>query len=100
MSFENISIKQVFNRANRENAILVDVRDEGYEEGHLPNAINIPLEDIENNQFDIDRNRVIIVYCEHGPHSMMAARILMRQGYRVLNVVGGIRQYRGVLVQD
>ena len=57
------------------------------------------LSDIENGKAGLPKNKVIIVYCEHGSSSMMAARILADKGYNVLNAVGGIRSYRGALTK-
>lgn len=74
--------------------LLLDVRSrEDFEKSHLRSAINIPYE--EEEEWDLPRDKKIVVYCERGATSMMAARKLKDCGYRVASVIGGIREYRG-----
>ena len=50
-------------------ALIVDVRTKGeFMSGAFPNAINIPLDDIMQNKFDLGSNpaREIVVYCASG----------------------------------
>lgn len=100
MRFRNINIRNIMNEAVNNQGIIVDVREwEEFANGHIPMAVNLPLSDIENGKVGLPKNKVIIVYCEHGSSSMMAARILADKGYNVLNAVGGIRSYRGALTK-
>lgn len=85
------------------NCILIDVRDRNeYEKKHICNAVNIPLNDIKNgaaDNFGWDKQKVeLVIYCERGGNSLIAASTLQRQGYRVKSVVGGINAYRGRLI--
>lgn len=76
------------------NCILLDVRsEEEYKKGHIKNAINIPYE--EDMEWNLDKSKRIIVYCERGSASIQAARALLAEGYRAVSVVGGIKEYRG-----
>ena len=67
---------------NDPSAVLVDVRSPWeFEAGHLPGAVNIPLETVtshldEFRQFD----RPVIVYCRSGARSGMAVQLLQQQG--------------------
>jgi rhodanese-related sulfurtransferase len=47
-----------------EGAQLVEVLPrEEYEDEHLPNAISIPLKDLDASTAQVDRRRPVIVYC-------------------------------------
>jgi len=67
-----------------ENTLLADVRTEReYEQGHLENAINVPLLTIIKNPFVFseNRNKLILVYCKEGMQSKAAAGCLLEAGY-------------------
>ena len=73
---------------------IIDVRSkQEYNEYHLPNAINIPVYEIEKeiNNYIKNKNEVIIVYCQVGSRSNKAKKILERLGYiNVYNLKGGL----------
>ena len=93
-TIENINIRYIIQKAVAENAIIIDVRSaEAFRQGHIPMAMNIPLEEIQGGRSNLPRGRTLIFYCESGASSLKAARILAAKGYRTINTVGGIRQY-------
>lgn len=95
--FDTISMKQLEGllEQNRPMTLLdVRTRDE-FLSGHLEDAVNIPLEDLESRYGILSRDKPVVVYCAHGSRSMMAARFLMQQGFRVINTAGGLSAYRG-----
>lgn len=101
MNIENINIRNIINMAVSNNAIIIDVREANqFYEGHIPMAINIPLEEIEKGYCRLPREKLLIFYCESGASSLMAARILAKKGYRVVNAVGGLREYNKDLTQN
>ena len=66
--------------------IIVDVRTkEEYDVGHLVEAINIPYDQIDENA-DLDKNKVILVYCKSGNRSGIAFNILNGLGYTVYDL--------------
>jgi rhodanese-related sulfurtransferase len=68
-------------------AILVDVRTpDEYGERHIPGAINIPVQELSYRTGELDRGRVIVVYCRSGNRSATAAQILRGAGHDVLDV--------------
>lgn len=77
-----------------ENVYIVDVRsNQEYKEGHLPNAINIPVYEIENkiDEYVKDKNAIIILYCQTGNRSRKALQKLAKKGYNNLyNLKGGL----------
>lgn len=73
------------------NDILIDVRTkEEYEAGHIPNAINIPIDNFRERSGEIDKGRHIYIYCLGGLRGYLAQRILKQNGYAsVHNLSGG-----------
>jgi rhodanese-related sulfurtransferase len=62
--------------------VLVDVRDETeYKEGHIPKAINIPVETFALRSEILPKEKKIIVYCNTGGRSYNAYRKLMKLAY-------------------
>ena len=93
-TIENINIRHIIRKAVEENAIIIDVRSrQAFNNGHIPMAMSLPFEEIQIGRVRIPKTRTLIIYCELGVNSMNAARILAERGYRVINTVGGIKQY-------
>ncbi|MCX7788404.1 MAG: rhodanese-like domain-containing protein [Spirochaetes bacterium] len=67
--------------------ILVDVRTpEEYRSGHIPGAINIPVDTIGSKPPSPQKDALIILYCRSGNRSSSAKKILEQLGYtRVVN---------------
>ena len=81
-----------------ENYIILDVRTQAeYNQGHIPNAICIPNETIDENVVNKlpDKNQMILVYCRSGNRSKQAAEKLKKLGYTDLIEFGGIRDWKG-----
>ena len=81
-----------------ENYIILDVRTQAeYNQGHIPNAICIPNETIDENVVNKlpDKNQMILVYCRSGNRSKQAAEKLKKLGYTNLIEFGGIIDWKG-----
>jgi hydroxyacylglutathione hydrolase len=74
------------------NSFVVDVRKEGeYSSGHLENAENKPLNNINEWIHEINPELPFFLHCAGGYRSMIAASILQSRGYRnFAEVEGGI----------
>ena len=73
--------------------IILDVRaQEEYDQGHIPGAIVIPHEEIEEKAEDTlaDKDQLILVYCRSGRRSKIAAHALVELGYTNIREFGGI----------
>ncbi len=84
--------KEVTLLINREPAMLVDVRSEAdFRAGHITNAINIPLDQIEVqiNKITSNSKKNIIVYCQKGVRSAQAFRLLNKLGLPKLYTIEG-----------
>jgi rhodanese-related sulfurtransferase len=92
--FEFINAKQaIVLLSDDSNITLLDVRTvREYEDRHLKNAINIPVQRLDSslNTLENVKDQRIIVYCRSGSRSIKASRILEENGFTPLNVEGGI----------
>ena len=76
--------------------VIIDLRrKEEYEESHILSAVNIPYEEWEEQFPNLDYKKQYILYCERGGSSLLAAKELLKNGYRILSVIGGFQAYRG-----
>jgi rhodanese-related sulfurtransferase len=79
---------------NHEDAVVLDVRSMAeFKDGHIVNAINIPLNGLGNNlkQLEKHRDKPIIAVCRSGSRSGAACKMLGKQGFeQVKNLRGGM----------
>lgn len=62
--------------------VLVDVREESeYKAGHIPGAINIPVDVFASHSYVLPIEKKIIVYCNTGDSSYAAYRKLMKLAF-------------------
>lgn len=77
---------------------LVDVRTpQEYAEGHIAGALNINVQSDDFKQMaekELSKDSTVLVYCRSGRRSMDAAEILTKLGYRVVNLKGGIIEWK------
>ena len=71
---------------------VLDVRSENeWHEGHLPGATHIPLGYLSDRLAEIPAGRPVVVQCQSGGRSSIAASILERAGFDdVSNLTGGL----------
>jgi phage shock protein E len=70
-------------------ALLLDVRTaEEFAEGHLPGALNVPVNELEARLAELEpKSRPIVVYCRSGLRSARARSVLLANGWaRVENL--------------
>ena len=99
---QKISVKEVKNIVDNSNryldVLIVDVRSvEEFESGHIQGAINVPLNDISENEMFL--NKKIILYCQSGRRSGEAAILLEKLGYKNILDMGGIQDWPYELVK-
>ena len=84
-----------FMNLNFEQECIVDVRKPGeYESSHLTVARSLPPDFIKENIQDYPKNTPLLLHCAGGYRSMIAASILKRNGFNVVDdLIGG---YRGL----
>ena len=100
--YKKITSDEAKKMMETQKAIVVDVRTlEEYNEGHIPNAISVPLETIENEAEAKLKNKddLILVYCRSGRRSREASLKLIEKGYTNVIDFGGIQDWNGEVVK-
>ena len=89
-----------FQQAIAAGAQLIDVRTaEEYAAGHIPGAVNIPIDVLPQSLAQIDKSKPVAVYCATGARSLNAKQFLAAQGYpTVVNLQRGIASWDGKVV--
>jgi phage shock protein E len=68
-------------------ATLLDVRTrEEFSSGHLPGAINIPVQELGARVSELPKGRDVVVYCRSGARSATACAILGARGLETLDL--------------
>ena len=79
---------------NHDDAVVLDVRSMAeFKDGHIVNAINIPLNGLGNNvkQIEKHRDKPVVTVCRSGSRSGSACAILRKHGFEnVKNLRGGM----------
>lgn len=61
---ESITREELLRRMREDSIVLLDVRPEDeFAAGHLPQAINIPVEELENRLAELPREKLVVAYC-------------------------------------
>ncbi len=74
-----------------ENPLVFDIRKKSeYDSEHVIEAVNVPLNEINNHLSQFPKDKPFILYCGSGYRSMIAASILKQRGWNdMVDVVGG-----------
>ena len=101
-TYRQISMDEAVAMMERESGyIILDVRTPAeFAEKHIPNAINIPNENIGADEISAlpDKDQLIMVYCRSGRRSKEAAEKLVKLGYTNIVEFGGILDWKGETV--
>ena len=93
-----ISVSEATNLINREDGVVVDVRETGeWSTGHIPNARHIALGQLSGHISELEKvkEKPIIICCASGNRSSSACATLRKAGFqRVFNLAGGIGAWR------
>jgi len=92
-----ISIHQLTTLVNRENALIVDVREATeFKDGHIVDALHIPFAKLKERSSELDKHKdkPIIVVDKMGQHSGAAGKQLKDAGFNVSRLDGGMTEWR------
>ncbi len=80
-----------------ESVVVLDVRESAeYAFRHIPNALSIPLGDLDERLGELNQQDEIYVICRTGSRSDLACQKLAASGFeRVFNVVPGMTEWNG-----
>jgi len=95
---QSVDTLQATQRINREDALVVDVRDPAeVAQGKILGARSVPLAQLSERAPELRKNKEkpVIVYCGRGSQSQQAAAILRKHGYaNVFNLSGGFAAWQ------
>lgn len=95
---ETMAVEEFSQRMTSKGVVLVDVRTpKEFADGHLQGATNVTW----GNEFEkkwnaagIKKRYTVAVYCRSGRRSKAAAAFLVKQGYNVIELEGGITAWQ------
>ncbi len=77
-----------------EELYLIDVReDEEVAEGMIPQAVHIRMGDIPEKMDTLDKDKEYVFICRSGMRSMNVCKYLDEQGFKTVNVEGGMMAF-------
>ena len=92
--YENADVNGFAAQIADPDVVLLDVRTaKEFDEGHLQKAINIDVTQdgfVEKVKSMLPADKTIAVYCRSGKRSALAAGALTKEGYKAVNLKGGI----------
>ena len=95
--FEPVAPKDLLDRARRGLVTVLDVRPaEEFASGHVPGALNIPVEQLARRLRDLPKGKEVIAYCR-GPFCLMsfeAVQLLRKKGIKARRLQDGMPEWR------
>ena len=91
-----VSATELASRQRSNGLVVIDVRnDSEWNEGHIPDAIHIPLGQLAERVSEIPASENIVVHCQSGGRSSIAASVLQKLGRKhVANLTGGYEAWK------
>ena len=84
---------QVLNQ--KEDITILDVREvEEFQSVHIDGALNVPLSTLDKGYEQLDASKRYYVICQGGMRSERACQFLETKGFDVVNVEGGMNQWK------
>jgi rhodanese-related sulfurtransferase len=94
---EPVAPAELMERAKKGLVTVLDVRPaEEYAAGHLPGAINVPVDRLESQLAKLPRRKEIVAYCR-GPYCLMsfeAVAALRKRGLKARRLENGFPEWR------
>lgn len=81
---------------NHDNAQVIDIRpNEAFKKGHIIDAVSIPQTELnpQNKKLEKLRTRPLILVCSAGTESHKLAVQLLKKGYNIYSIAGGMRAW-------
>lgn len=95
--FEPVPAVELLDRARRGLVTVLDVRPpEEFAAGHVPGAVNIPVQELEKRFRELPKRKEIIAYCR-GPFCLMsyeAVQLLRKRGMKARRLQDGMPEWR------
>ena len=96
-AFPKISPAELRARLSKNDVVLLDVRPrEEYQAGHLPEAISIPLDELERRRSELPPQKTVVAY-SRGPYCVyadVALELLAARGRKVARLEEGVAEWQ------
>jgi rhodanese-related sulfurtransferase len=96
-SFEAVRMEELVSRMKSSNIILLDVRPEQeFKAGHIPNSINIPIDQLPDRIGELKKAKQYIAYCR-GPFCVFAddaVQFLIQYGFKAKRLEEGFPDWK------
>jgi hydroxyacylglutathione hydrolase len=94
-SVGQITSRELAERMRLGTVAVLDVRGRAeWEAGHIPGVENVPTGYLEDRLEEIPAGRTLVVHCQGGARSAIAASVLQARGFHdVLNLTGGYEEW-------
>jgi len=94
---EPVPAKELLDRARKGLVTVLDVRPpEEFAAGHLPGAVNIPIQELEKRLGELPKRKEVVAYCR-GPYCLMsydAVQLLRKKGLKARRLQAGLPEWR------
>jgi rhodanese-related sulfurtransferase/DNA-binding transcriptional ArsR family regulator len=98
-SLEAVTLGELSNKMASGKIVLLDIRPEDeYNAGHIPNAINIPIESLKTRLKQLSKNKQYIAYCR-GIFCVFAdeaVQLLNKNGFTAMRLDEGFPDYKSL----
>jgi rhodanese-related sulfurtransferase len=89
-----MTVREIEASAVPADAYLLDVREQDeWVAGHAPEAVHIPMTQIQERVGEVPEDRTVYVVCRVGGRSLQVAAWLNRLGRDAVNVGGGMQYW-------
>jgi len=96
-SFEPVRLEDLLSRMESSNIILLDVRPEQeFKTGHIPNSINIPIDQLPGRIGELKKSKRYVAYCR-GPFCVFAddaVQLLTQKGFKANRLEEGYPDWK------
>lgn len=96
-SLHPVTLEDLLVRMRSKNTILLDVRPEGeFQAGHIPRAINVPIDRLASRIRELDKSMEYIAYCR-GPFCVFAdeaVELLVKKGFKASRLEEGFPDWK------
>ncbi|SPU38493.1 ArsR family transcriptional regulator [Lysinibacillus capsici] len=97
LGIEGVTLAQLVTRMEKGEVLLIDVRPtEEFEKAHIPGAVSVPIEELEEQLSSLPTDFDIVAYCR-GPYCLLSAqavKMLKAKGINAFRLKEGVLEWK------